>query len=90
MEKFTEHGWMMALTYNSLIDAFGKNFGSFSYRELASFLKSLSRVGLRQADIINESVIKLTTSAGKQFKDEDVVAGEKRTENYQISFNNVV
>jgi hypothetical protein len=64
-EKFAQHGWMLALTYNSLIQAFGKNFESFSYRELATFNKSLSQVGLRQADIIEESVKKLTSFSGR-------------------------
>lgn len=89
MEKFTEHNWMLAQTYNSLIDAFGKNFDSFSYRELASFSKSLSKVGLRQSDIISESVKKIVTGAGKAITEE---GGEKQQNavNYMISFNNVI
>jgi hypothetical protein len=89
MEKFTEHNWMLAQTYNSLIDAFGKNFDSFSYRELASFSKSLSKVGLRQSDIISESVKKIVAGAGKAITEE---GGEKQQNavNYMISFNNVI
>jgi len=89
MEKFTEHNWMLAQTYNSLIDAFGKNFDSFSYRELASFSKSLSKVGLRQSDIISESLKKIVTGAGKAITEE---GGEKQQNavNYMISFNNVI
>lgn len=86
-EKFAEHGWMLALTYNSLIEAFGKNFDSFSYRELASFNKSLSKVGLRQADIIEESIKKLTSSAGKSKNKSDaenVVAPTSQADNYNI------
>ena len=85
MEKFTQHNWMLALTYNSLIEAFGKNFDSFSYRELASFSKSLSRVGLRQSDIISESISKITSGAGKTIKEE-----EKTDTSYQISFKSVI
>ena len=84
MDKFTQHNWMLALTYNALIDAFGKNFDSFSYRELASFSKSLSRVGLRQSDIISESIKKITQGAGKTIKEEE------KTDNYQISFRSVI
>jgi hypothetical protein len=85
MDKFTQHNWMLALTYNSLIDAFGKNFDSFSYRELASFSKSLSKVGLRQSDIISESIKKITSGAGKTIKEE-----EKTDSSYQVSFRSVI
>ena len=85
MEKFTEHNWMIAATYNALIDAFGKNFDSFSYRELASFTKSLSHVGLRQSDILSESIKRITAGAGKAINEED-----KTSSSYQISFRAVI
>lgn len=70
MEKYAKHGWMIADTYNSLIDAFGKKFDDFSLRELASFTKSLGDVGLRQHDIINESLTKIEQTAVKSDKTE--------------------
>ena len=66
LEKFANHNWMLAQTYNSLIEAFGTNFNDFSFRELASFSSSLAKVGLRHEEIISESVKKLVSVAGKQ------------------------
>lgn len=66
MEKYANHGWMIAETYNSLIQAFGKEFDSFSFKELASFCRSLGTIGLRQSDIITEVINRLKSTAGRQ------------------------
>lgn len=89
MEKFVSHNWMLAQTYNSLIEAFGTNFNDFSFRELASFSTSLAKVGLRHEEIIAESVKKLVTVAGRQ-ESEEGVAATKSNENYQVSFKTVL
>jgi hypothetical protein len=83
MEKYASHGWMIADTYNSLIQAFGKQFDTFSFRELASFTRSLGTVGLRQSDIISEVINRIQTVAGKQ-------EGGDTEENYSASFNRVI
>lgn len=54
-----QHGWLIAETYNSIIAAFGIKFDDFSFRELASFNANLGQIGLRQADIIKETVKRL-------------------------------
>jgi hypothetical protein len=56
MDKYASHGWMLADTYNGLIMALGKQFERLSSRELASFCASLGKSGLRQEDIIAETV----------------------------------
>lgn len=89
MEKFASHNWMLAQTYNSLIEAFGTNFNDFSFRELASFSASLAKVGLRHEEIIAESIKKLVTVAGRQ-ESEEGVAATKSNENYQVSFKRVL
>ena len=89
MEKFVSHNWMLAQTYNSLIEAFGTNFNDFSFRELACFSTSLAKVGLRHEEIIAESIKKLVTVAGRQ-ETEEGVAAVKSNENYQVSFKTVI
>jgi hypothetical protein len=64
-DKFTQSNWLIADTYNSLIAAFGKRFDEFSFKELAAFNLGLSRVGLRQQDILTESVKRITDFADK-------------------------
>jgi hypothetical protein len=56
MDKYASHGWMFADTYNGLIMALGKQFERLSSRELASFCSSLGKSGLRQEDIIAETI----------------------------------
>ncbi len=89
-EKFASHNWMIAQTYNSLIAAFGNRFNDFSFRELASFCSSLAKVGLRHEEIISESITRLVTGAGKQDASEEGVPATKATEQYLISFRNVI
>lgn len=84
MEKYTQHGWMVADTYNSLIVAFGKQFESFSFKELASFCKSIGKAGLRQADILTETINRIQTVAGK-FEAE----GGEIQDTYYANFNRV-
>lgn len=85
-EKYASHSWMIAQTYNSLIQAFGKDFDNFSYRELASFCDSLAKVGLRQGDIIEESVKKVVGGTPAKSTEE----GASTFESHQISLRNVV
>ena len=71
MEKFTSHGWMIADTYNSIIEAFGKQFDKCSFRELGSFCSSLGKAGLRQGDIISEIINRIDTNGGFPITSED-------------------
>lgn len=77
---------MIAQTYNSLIQAFGKNFDNFSFRELSSFCSSIAKVGLRQGDIIEESVKKVIAGTVQKSTEE----GASSFEPHQISLRNVV
>ena len=90
MEKFASHNWMLAQTYNSLIEAFGTNFNDFSFRELASFTTSLAKVGLRHEEIIAESIKKLVTVAGRPESEEGAAPAKTNNENYQVSFKTVL
>lgn len=80
-DKYASHKWMYSTTYNSLIKAFGLNFDKFSLTELASFNASLAKAGLRQVDIMNETVEKFKTLTEKN-KDEKA----KYSEKYQVKF----
>jgi hypothetical protein len=85
-KKYASHNWMFAKTYNSLIEAFGKKFNEFSYTELASFTASLSHIGLRQQDIITESIERLI-NAGRKTTEE----GEAKVpDNYTILFHGTI
>lgn len=94
MEKYAKHGWMIADTYNSLIDAFGKKFDEFSFRELASFAKSLGEIGLRQQDIISESLTKIEQTAGKSVPvaegAEAAPSDAPERSEYQVPFKQVI
>jgi len=81
---------MLAQTYNSLIEAFGNKFNEFSYRELATFCTSLSKVGLRHEEIISESVQRVISAAGKQEASEEETTPAKSSESYQIGFRSVI
>ena len=70
MEKYASHGWMMANTYNSLIQAFGTNFEKFTMKELSSFCHSLGEAGLRQGDIFDESLNRIKTLTDKNTPEE--------------------
>lgn len=89
-EKYASHNWMLAQTYNSLIEAFGNNFNDFSFRELARFCSALGKVGLRHEEIISESVKRLVTGAGKQETAEEGAASKSSGEQYLVSFNNAL
>jgi len=93
MEKYADHGWMIADTYNSLISAFGKRFDEFNFKELASFTKSLGDVGLRQGDIIGETINRIQQTAGRyEVIPEGGVADPKNKdlEGYTVSFGKVI
>ena len=49
----------MSETYNALITSLGKRFDQFSTGQLAEFCLCLSKVGLRQEDIIGETIRKI-------------------------------
>lgn len=89
MGKFVKHNWMIAQTYNGLIEAFGKHFNDFSFRELASFTSSLAKVGLRQGDIISESIDRLVSGAGKKIE-EDTSVKTSNQDNYSVAFKTVI
>ena len=55
-EKYAKHNWMLAQTYNSLIEAYGNKFNEFNFRELARFCTAISKVGLRHEEIVSESI----------------------------------
>ena len=71
MEKYSSHGWMIADTFNTLIEAFGKQFDKCSYREMASFSSSLGKVGLNQGDIISAIIDRIDTTCRIPIKSED-------------------
>ncbi len=77
---------MIAQTYNTLIQAFGENFDNFSFRELSSFCHALAKVGLRQGDIISESVKRITSPPAPAKE------GEESAPTYetQVGLRNVV
>lgn len=64
--KYAEHNWMMAETYNYLIEGLAKKFEEFTPKELASICSSLAKVGLRQDDILNQSVLRVNELATRQ------------------------
>lgn len=65
-DKYVQHGWLISETYNSLIAAFGTKFDEFSFREVASFNANLGSIGLRQTDIIKESIKRLREFPAKE------------------------
>lgn len=101
VEKFTKHNWLIADTYNNLIKAFGDKFEEFSFRELATFNKCLSEVGLKQTDIVAASIDRLRTNAGFNNKrdatpavtpvvDAELIEETAQLSNYQVSFSKVI
>lgn len=54
---------MLAETYNALIKGFGKRFEDFTVKELTGFAVSLSKVGLRQQDIIASCIEQIEVKA---------------------------
>jgi hypothetical protein len=85
-DKYVKHRWMIAATYNGLIEAFGKDFENFSFQQLADFNNSLAKVGLRQVDIVSETINRLIDSFSQKTKTED----DERPEPYQVSFGKVI
>ena len=63
MEKYSNIGWMLADTYNTLINGFGNKFEEFSIREMINFCSSLSKAGLRQEDILSSTIDKIYEKA---------------------------
>ena len=55
-EKYTSAHWMINETYNKVIESLSTLFPSFTPRELASIASSLGEAGLRQSDILAETV----------------------------------
>lgn len=72
----------MAETYNSLIATLGQKFDSLSYKELASFCKSLGEIGLRQEDILRETIDRIDVLSKPQ--------AEYTFSNYLAPFNQVI
>ena len=63
IQKFTEHNWMISDTYNNIIKGFGQRFDDFTVRELAMFVSSFAKVGLRQNDVIDSCIEQIETKA---------------------------
>lgn len=66
LEKYADTHWMMADTYNSLIEGLAKQFELFTPKELASICSSLAKVGLRQDDILNQTVQRVKELATRE------------------------
>lgn len=78
LQKYSESHWMFSETYNSIIQALAANFNSLVPKEISSVCYSFSLAGIRQDDILNQSVERI------------LVLSDPSGEKMRTSFNKVI